>query len=124
MKREMEGYIILLHLVSQGWATFTDIRDLAGWDVWKQSEAQRVIAHINQRILALSRAWDEEIPRVNAFMFDRFGCCTSYVCKEIFSCADGEQPSAQQIVEYAKKIASYPNWDKVLEVFREEAFSE
>ena len=123
MKREMEAYIVLLHLVSQGWATFTDIRDLLGWDVWKQSEAQRVIAHINQRIIALSGAWDEEIPRVNAFMFDRFGKCTSYVCEEIFGCDDGQQPSARQIAEYAKKIAAYPNWDKVLEVFREEAFS-
>ena len=123
MKRDMEAYIVLLHLVSQGWAKFTDIRDLLGWDVWKQSEAQRVIAHINHKILSLSEAWDEEIPRVNAFMFDRFGKCTSYVCEEIFGCDDGQQPSARQIVEHTKKIAAYPNWDKVLEVFREAAFS-
>ena len=54
MKTEMEAYIVLLHLVSQGWATFRDIRHLVGWDVWKQSEAQRMIVHINQKILALS----------------------------------------------------------------------
>ena len=123
MKREMEAYIVLLYLVSQGWATFTNIRDLVGWDVWKQSEAQRIIAHINQRIIALSGTWNEEIPQINAFMFNRFGKCTSYVCEHIFGCEEGEQPSARQIVEHAKKIASYPNWDKVLEVFREEAFS-
>ena len=54
MKREMEAYIVLLHLVSQGWAMFSDIRHLVGWDVWKQAEAQRMIVHINQKILALS----------------------------------------------------------------------
>ncbi len=114
MKREMEAYIVLLHLFSQGWANFTDIRDLVGWDVWKQSEAQRVIAHINHRILSLSEAWDENILRINAFMFDCFRKCTSYVRKCVFGCDEGEQPSAYQIVEHAKKIADYPNSDKVL----------
>lgn len=27
-----------------------------------------------------------------------------------------------QIVEYAQKIAAYENWDKVLEIFRGDAF--
>ena len=84
MKREMEAYIVLLH---QGWATFTDIRDLVGWDVWKQSEAQRIVAHINNRLLS----------------------CPEY----------GEEPHRDV---FSKKIATYENWDKVLEVFREEAF--
>ncbi len=35
MKREMEAYIVLLHLVSQGWAKFADIRDQLGWDFFK-----------------------------------------------------------------------------------------
>ena len=89
MKREMEAYIVLLHLVSQGWATFTDIRDLVGWDVWKQAQAIGIIAHINHKILDLAEAWNEDIPRINAFMFDRFGQCTSYVCEEIFDCDEG-----------------------------------
>ena len=122
MKREMEAYIVLLHLVSQGWATFTDIRDLVGWDVWKQSEAQRIVAHINNRLPKLSEEWGEEIPHINAFVFNRFGKCTSYICENVFGCDEGEQPSARQIAEYSKKIATYENWDKVLEVFREEAF--
>ena len=89
MKREMEAYIVLLHLVSQGWAIFRDIRHLVGWDVWKRSEAQRIIAHINHKILALSETWDEDIPRINAFMFDRHGKCSDYVCAEIFGCEGG-----------------------------------
>ena len=39
MKREMEAYIVLLHLISHGWANFTDIRDLLGWGIYKQAEA-------------------------------------------------------------------------------------
>ena len=79
MKREMEAYIVLLHLVSQGWATFKDIRHLVGWDVWKQSEAIRIMAHINHKILDLSEDWEEDIPRINAFMFEAPGICTK-VC--------------------------------------------
>lgn len=122
MKREMEAYIVLLDLVSRGWATFKDIEHLVGWDVWKQSEAIRIMAHINHKILDLSEAWDEDIPRINAFMFNRFGKCTSYVCEQIFGCDEAEQPSPRQIVEYAQKVAAYENWDKVLKVFQEEAF--
>ena len=123
MKREMEAYIVLLHLVSQGWATFKDIKELVGWDVWKQSEAQRIVAHINNRLPKLSEEWGEEIPHINAFVFiTGSGKCSSYICENVFGCGEDQQPSARQIAEYSKKIATYGNWDKVLEVFREEAF--
>ena len=124
MKREMEAYIVLLHLVSQGWATFGDFTNLLSWDVWKQSEARRIVAHINSKLPALSEEWEEDIPLINAFVFDRFGKCSSYICENIFDCDEGKQPSPRQITEYAKKIATYPNWDKVLEVFRNEAFQD
>ena len=123
MKREMEAYIVLLHLVSQGWGKFADIRDLLGWEIYKQAEAQRIVAHINHKLPKLSEAWGEEIPQINAFVFRRDGRCTSYIRENVFGCEEGEQPSARQIAEYAKKIADYPNWDKVLAVFREAAFS-
>ena len=122
MKREMEAYIVLLHLVSQGWANFKDIEYLLGWDGWDREEAIDIVAHINHRILDLSEAWDEDIPRINAFVFKDGGKWTSYPCKEIFKCDKNEQPSPRQVVEYAQKVAAYENWDKVLEVFREEAF--
>ena len=124
MKREMEAYIVLLHLVSQGWATFSDIRDLLGWEIFKQAEARRIVAHINSKLPALSEEWGEDIPRINAFMFNRHGKCTSYICTEVFDCDNGEQPAPLQIAEYAKKIATYGNWDKVLEAFRKDAFGE
>ena len=80
------------------------------------------MTHINHKILDLSDAWDEDIPRINALMFDRFGKCTSYPCEEIFKCNEEEQPSARQIAECAQKVAAYENWDKVLKAFREDAF--
>ena len=85
MKREMEAYIVLLHLVSQGWATFSDIRHLVGWDAWKQAEAIRIIAYINERLPELSKEWGEDIPHINAFMFlTDSGGCSDYICKKRF----------------------------------------
>ena len=108
MKREMEAYIVLLHLVSQGWATFRDIRHLVGWDVWKRSKAQRIIAHINSKLSALPEEWGEDIPHINVFMFNRHGKCTSYICAEVFECDEGEQPSPLQIAEYMNKVLRGP----------------
>ena len=125
MKREMEAYIVLLHLVSQGWANFSDIRDLLGWEFFKQAQAQRIIAHINNKLPKLSAEWGEDIPRINAFMFiTGSGECSSYICENVFGCDEGEQPSPRQIAEYAKRIATYENWDQVVEAFRKDAFSD
>ena len=124
MKREMEAYVVLLHLVSQGWATFRDIQDILGWETWKQAVAINIVAYINSKLPELSEEWGEEIPQINVFMFNLDGECTSYVCEKIFGCDEGEQPTPRQIAEYAKKIATYENWDKVVEAFRKEAFSD
>ena len=124
MKRKMEAYIVLLHLVSQGCAKFSDIRDVLGWGIYEAAHAQHIVAYINEKLPALSKEWGEDIPHINAFMFRADGNCTSYICKNIFGCDAGEQPSPRQIAEYAKKIATYENWDKVLEVFRNEAFQD
>ena len=43
-KEKWKRISLLLHLGSRGWATFRAIRHLVGWDVWKRSEAQRIIA--------------------------------------------------------------------------------
>ena len=79
MKREMEAYIVLLHLVSQGWANFADIRDLLGWDIFKMGVALSIIAYINEKLIALSEEWGEDVPHINAFMFrtDSGECSTS-----------------------------------------------
>ena len=83
-------------------------------------DAQYTVAHINNRLKALRDEWGEDIPIMNAFAFDRHGNCTSYICETVFGTE--AQPSPQDVVKYAQAIASYDKWDKVLEVFREEAF--
>ena len=62
----MEAYIVLLNLVSHGWATFSDFTNLLGWEVWKQSEAQRIVAHINSKLPALSEEWIEVVEETDA----------------------------------------------------------
>lgn len=118
----VEAYIVMLYLVSHKSGQFTDIQTLSFWDQWKHSEAIRVMAHIHHRLLELSEEWGEDIPHINVFMFRGDGTCTPYVCKDVFKLPEGEQPTARQIAEYAKAIYTYPKWDEVLEVFRQEAF--
>ena len=126
MKREMEAYIVLLHLVSQGWATWLDIPDLLGWDGWKQGQADLILKHIHSKLAALSEEWSEDIPHINALMFDRFGNGSPGRSGKLFGCEVGQQPAPRptplQIAEYAKAIADYPNWEKVLKAFRDDAF--
>lgn len=120
--KPVEAYNVMLYLVSHKSGQFTDIQTLCFWDQWKMAEAIRVMAHINHRLLELSKKWSEDIPHINAFMFDRNGMCTTYICQHIFKLPEGVQPTARQIAEYAKAIYTYPKWDEVLEVFRQEAF--
>ena len=42
--------------------------------------------------------------------------------ENIFKTEQGNQPTPRQIAEYADAIYSYDKWDKVLDVFRQEAF--
>ena len=121
MKREMEAYLVLLHLVSQGWATLPDMKKILGWKEagFRKGHATKILAHINHKLIQLSEEWGEPIPRINAFVFYKNGTCTDYICKDIF---DGEQPSPHQMAEFAKAIATYENWQNVIKAFREDAF--
>ena len=117
----VEAYSVMLHLVCHKTAQFTDIQVLCFWDQWKRSEAGRVMAHINHRLTELSNEWGEDIPHINVFMFHKNGTCSKYVCEHIFKLPEGQQPAPRQVAEYAKIIYTYPKWNKVLEVFRQEA---
>ena len=57
-------------------------------------------------------------------MFEDPGKCSKYVCPEVFGCDYKVQPTPLQIAEYAKKITTYENWNKVVEAFRKDAFSD
>lgn len=125
--REMEVYIVLLHLVSRKRMTFKDIPKLLGWEELErgfyQGKSQAVLHHIYQGIEVLRDEWKEEIPFINAFVFREDGNCTSWICETVFKDRE-KQPTARQLAEYAFEIATYENWDKVLAVFRDAAFQE
>ena len=121
-KTKMDAYIIMLHLRSQGWTQTTEIWKLLGWDQYYSEIARARYAYINHMIMHLSEQWNEDIPRINAFIFKKEGKCTDYPRKDIFGKDNGEQPTPKEIAELATKIDAYPNWNKVVEVFRREAF--
>ena len=119
---KMDAYIVMLHLVSQGWTNFTEINKLFSWSHFKMGHTYRIVGHINRTIKRLRKEWNEDIPIFNAFIFSREKYCTSYIIKNVFGKEDGEQPSPKEIAEYAAAIAAYDKWDKVIEVLRQEAF--
>ena len=122
-KFKMNAYVILLHLRSQGWTNTAEIWKLLGWDQFYNGMAQKSYGHINEMLMYLSEKWGEDIPRINAFVFSRETKCTDYICKSVFGTSGvQEQPSPKEIAEYAAKIAAYPKWDEIVEIFRREAF--
>lgn len=120
---KMHAYIIMLHLHSQGWTNFTEIRKLFGWKRLKMGLAIKSVGHINLVIEYLSEKWSEDIPKFNAFVFTHETESTDYICKKVYSnSGEGEQPRPKEVAEHAAKIAAYPNWDKIVEYLRHEAF--
>lgn len=118
----MHAYMIMLHLRSQGWTNFTEIRKLFCWKHFKQAVAIESVGYINATIERLREEWDEYIPKINAFVFTGGTECTSYICKNVFCKSDGKQPRSKEIAAHAAAVAAYPKWDKVVEVLRREAF--
>ena len=107
---------------------------LAIIELIKQSEIEENIIPFSDSLITLftkyisltpvSEEWGEPIPRINAFLFYKNGTCTDYICKNIFGCDDGQQPTPLQIAGLAKKIETYEKWDQVIETFRKDAFGE
>lgn len=119
---KMHAYIIMLHLRSQGWTNFTEIRKLFCWEHFKMAVAIDSVGHINATIRYLSEKWGEDIPRINAFVFTKGTEATPYIVKNIFGNSDAEQPRPKEVAAYAAAIAAYPKWDKIVEILRREAF--
>lgn len=119
---KMGAYVIMLHLRSQGWTSFTEIWKLLGWQRFYGEMARHRVGHINAMIMYLSEEWSEDIPRINAFVFTKETKCTSYICEHVFGKDKDEQPCPKEIAEHAAKIAAYPKWDEIVEILRREAF--
>ena len=121
-KVKMHAYIIMLHLRSQGWTNFTEIRKLFCWKRMKMGLGISSVGHINATIDYLSKEWGEAIPKINAFVFTHETECTSYICENVFDNGDDKQPRPKEVAAHAAAIAAYPKWDKIVEILRREAF--
>ena len=86
---KMHAYVIMLHLRSQGWTNFTEIRKLFCWKKLKMGLAINSVGHINHVIDYLSEKWGEDIPKFNAFVFTNETQCTAYICKDVLPKREG-----------------------------------
>ena len=115
----MHAYVVTLHLVSQGYSNFTEIREV----LCRESQGTyyiTILDYIVKKINLLEKKWQESIPPITALVFNTDGSAAKWVC-EILT-VDGEtQPTLQQIAELSASVAAYDKWDKVLEVLKQEA---
>lgn len=118
----MRGYVVMMHLVSQGWMNFADITKLIFFDKYHLGTVVQILSYIHTTIGEIEQDWGEPIPRINILVFKADGKCSDWVCENVFVSEGNKQPTPQQIAKLAVDIARYDKWDKVLEVFRQKAF--
>lgn len=112
----MHAYVVMLHLVSQGYSDFTEIRRV----LCRESPGSyyiTILEHIVRKIEVLEEAWDETIPPITALVFNTDGRASQWTC-EILT-GDGEtQPTAKQVAQLAASVAAYDKWDQVLKALK------
>lgn len=112
----MHAYVVMLHLVSQGYSTFIEIADLLCQDRRGQYKI-KILEYIVNGRKHLEELWDESIPSITALVFDKHERASEWSCKDLTG-DPKKQPTLQQIAELAASVAAYDKWDKVLEAFR------
>lgn len=112
----MHAYVVMLHLISQGYSDFTEIRKV----LCRESAGSyyiTILEHIVRKIEVLKEEWDESIPPITALVFNTDGHASKWSCKILTG--DGEtQPTAKQVAKLAASVAAYDKWNKVLEALR------
>ena len=117
----MHAYVVMLHLVSQGYSDFTEMMvKVLGYEQ-VGSYAGKILAYIIRKIEKLEEEWGESIPRITYLIFKTNGTATKWPCIRLTG-DEKVQPTLKQIAELAASVAAYDKWDKVLEGFREDAF--
>ena len=112
----MHAYVVMLHLVSQGYSDFTEIRRVLCRES-PRSYYITLLDHIVRKIKVLEEKWGESIPPITALVFNTDGRASQWTC-EILTGDDETQPTAKQIAELAASVAAYDKWDKVLKALK------
>ena len=112
----MHAYVVMLHLISQGYSDFTEIRKV----LCRESVGTyyiTILDYIFKKLQGLEEAWGEIIPPITALVFNTDGRAPKWTCKVLTG--NGEtQPTAKQIAELAASVAAYDKWDKVLKALK------
>ena len=115
-------HTVLSHLISKRNMKFVEMRDMLGIShdgFWYKN----LLAYIVSGIENLKEKWNESIPPITALVFDENGNSSPWVCG-LLTGNPQTQPTLQQIEELKASVAAYDKWDKVLEAFRKDAFSD
>lgn len=118
----MHAYVVMLHLVSQGYSDFTEIRKV----LCRESPGTyytTLLEHIVRKIKVLEEEWGENIPPITALVFNTDGRAPKWSC-EVLTGDGGVQPTAKQVAELATSVAAYDKWDKVLKALKPERLSQ
>ena len=109
----MHAYAVMLHLVSQGYINFTEMRKILRHES-PVSYYIRILAYLVKEINRLEREWGESIPPITALVFNTNGTAPKWT-REVLTGDSETQPTLQQIAKLAASVAGYDKWDKVLE---------
>ena len=112
----MHAYVVMLHLVSQGYTDFTELKELLCLDYYGNYYTT-LLDRIFKTIETLKEEWGESIPPITALVFKTDGTATEWVC-EILTGSTETQPTAKQIAELTTSVAAYDRWDEVLKALR------
>ena len=112
----MHAYVVMLHLVSQGYSDFTELKELLCLDYYGNYYGN-LLERIVRKIAELEKEWGESIPPITALVFKTDGTATEWVCETLTSDST-TQPTAKQISELTASVAAYHRWDEVLKALK------
>ena len=118
----MHPYIVVQHLVSQGYTDFTELRELLSFSYYDTYYTD-LLERIGRKMTELETHWGESIPPITALVFKADGTATESACQALTGNST-TQPTAKQIAKLAASVAAYHRWDDVLNAFRSNSESQ
>ena len=110
------AYVVMLHLVSQGYSDFTELKELLCLDYYG-NYYEKMLSYIIRKMERLEEEWGENIPPITALVFKTDGTATKWVCETLTGYGQ-IQPTAKQIAELTASVTAYDRWDEVLKTLK------